>query len=245
LIEDGGKVIQETLLWDANQNVAVAMRSKEEAHDYRYFPEPDLVPVVADAAFVERVRTTLAEHPTVRRDRFVSTYELPKYDADLLTSEKEYADYFETALAALKSGGNAQVKQVGNWVMGDVLRVTGERKISVNDFPVSPKNLASMVDLVAEGVISSKMAKEVFEEMLKSNEDAKTIVEKKGLVQISDESAIDAVVVEILAKNQAQVEKYKAGGEKVFGFFVGEVMRATKGKANPAVVNSVLKKRLG
>ena len=144
----------------------------------------------------------------------------------IFDSEKEYADYFENALTALKNSGNTQVKQIGNWVMGDVLRVIGERKIGVNDFPISPKNLASMVDLVAEGVISSKMAKEVFEEMLKSNEDAKTIVEKKGLVQLSDESAIEKIVVEIIAKNQPQVEKYKAGAEKVFGFFVGEVMKA-------------------
>ncbi len=243
-LEEGGKVVQETLLWDANQNIAYPMRSKEEAHDYRYFPDPDLVPVLVDDKWKNAVQFSLPEHPTARRDRYVSQYGLPKYDADVLTSERGYADYFEASVKTLNTSGNDNVKSVSNWVMTEVLRVVSENKIDIKGFPVSPSNLGKMIGLIDDGTISSKIAKEVFAEMLKSDEDPKAIVEKKGLVQLSDENTIGKIIDEVISNNPAQVEKYKAGNEKVFGFFVGEVMKATKGKANPGIVNSLLKKKL-
>jgi len=221
------------------------MRSKEEAHDYRYFPEPDLVPVVVDERWIADVQKSLPEHPTARRDRFIADYGLPKYDADILTSEKSYADYFEEALQHLDGKSHNNAKSVSNWVMTEVLRVINEQKISIAEFQIPPVNLARLINLINDGTISGKMAKEVWEEMLTSREDPKAIVEKKGLVQISDVSAIEQVVDSILAKNRPQVEKYRAGNQKVLGFFVGEVMKATKGKANPGIVNEVLKRKLG
>jgi len=245
ILEEGGTIEQETLLWDASLGVVHPMRSKEEAHDYRYFPEPDLVPVVVDERWIADVQKSLPEHPTARRDRFIADYGLPKYDADILTSEKSYADYFEEALQHLDGKSHNNAKSVSNWVMTEVLRVINEQKISIAEFQIPPVNLARLINLINDGTISGKMAKEVWEEMLTSREDPKAIVEKKGLVQISDVSAIEQVVDSILAKNRPQVEKYRAGNQKVLGFFVGEVMKATKGKANPAIVNEVLKRKLG
>ena len=244
LLEEGEEVVQETMLWDANQNIAYPMRSKEEAHDYRYFPEPDLVPVVVDKPWIERVRAMLPEYPTVRRDRFIAEYALPRYDADILTTEKGYADYFELVLKEISTKNKEQIKQVSNWVMTEVLRVVSEQKIDIKDFPILPARLAKMINLINDGTISGKIAKEVFEDMLKSSEDPKVIVDKKGLVQLSDERAIEKVVAEVLDQNKQQVDKYLAGNEKVFGYFVGEVMKATKGKANPGIVNSILRKKL-
>jgi len=248
LIEDEGAVVQETLLWDANQNVAIAMRSKEEAHDYRYFPDPDLVPVLVDEKWIARVRAELPEYPTKRRDRFVAELGLPPYDADVLTVEKGIADYFEDTLSKLSAVSGKPLKedakQVSNWVMTDVLRVVGERKIDINASPVSPDRLAGMIGLVYDGTISGKIAKEIFEEMLTSKDDPKTIVQRKGLVQVSDSGALERVVDEVLASNKPQVEKYIGGNEKVFGFFVGEAMKVTKGKGNPKIVNEILRKKL-
>ncbi|MBM2840046.1 MAG: glutamyl-tRNA(Gln) amidotransferase, subunit [Bacteroidetes bacterium] len=248
LIEDGETVVQETLLWDANQNAAFPMRSKEEAHDYRYFPEPDLVPVLVDEKWIAKVRVDLPELPTVRRDRYVNELGLPKYDADVLTAEKDTAEYFEETLRRLcninHKSPKENAKSVSNWVMTDVLRVVGEQKVEIKDFKISPGNLASMIGLIHEGTISGKIAKEVFDEMLKSDLGPKSIVESRGLVQVSDSSAIEAVVDEILSANKQQVAKYLAGNDKVFGFFVGETMKAMKGKANPRIVNELLKKKL-
>jgi aspartyl-tRNA(Asn)/glutamyl-tRNA(Gln) amidotransferase subunit B len=244
IVEAGRTVDQETLLWDANQNVAYPMRSKEEAHDYRYFPEPDLVPVLVDEQWIKEIRETLTEHPTERRDRFITAYGLPKYDADILTSEKGYADYFEEAFAKLGNPSKEGAKTVSNWVMTEVLRIVNERNIDIENFNVPPANLATLLHLINDGTISSKIAKDVWEEMLRSNENPKTIVERNGLVQISDESTIEKIVDAILAKNKPQVDKYRAGNEKVLGFFVGEVMKETKGKANPVIVNNILKKKL-
>lgn len=244
ILEEGGTIEQETLLWDSALNIATPMRSKEEAHDYRYFPEPDLVPVEVDDDWIEKIRSELAEHPTTRRDRFINQLGLPKYDADVLTSEKAIADYFESVLRELRTNNKEQIKQASNWVMTDVLRVVSEQKIDIKDFPVSPTNLSKMIQLINDGTISSKLAKDVFAEMLIANEDPKVIVEKKGLVQLSDESQIEKIVGEVLEKHSQQVEKYRAGNEKVFGFFVGEVMKATKGKANPSIVNRVLRREL-
>ena len=248
LIEDGGTVVRETLLWDANQNVAYSMRSKEEAHDYRYFPDPDLVPVLVGEKWIATTRQQLPELPTARRDRFMSAMGLPRYDADVLTVEKGVADYFEKTLAALsRLAGKPErenAKAASNWVMTDVLRVMGERKIRIEEFPVGPEQLAKMIDLIYDGTISGKIAKDVFEEMLRSGDDPRVIVEKNGLVQISDVGTIEQVIVDVLAANKPQVDKYLAGNEKVFGFFVGEVMKVMKGKGNPGAVNDILSKKL-
>ncbi|HYQ86068.1 MAG TPA: Asp-tRNA(Asn)/Glu-tRNA(Gln) amidotransferase subunit GatB [Bacteroidota bacterium] len=244
VLEEGGSLEQETLLWDVNRNIAYSMRSKEEAHDYRYFPDPDLVPVHVDEPWIRKVRAGLPEHPTARRDRFIKEHHLPKYDADVLTSEKGYGDYFEAVVKALGPANPEDAKSASNWVMTEVLRVVGEQKLEIGKFPISPARIASMIRLINDGTISSKIAKDVFAEMLHSDEDPKAIVEKKGMVQLSDESAIRKVVDEVADRNEAQVKKYRAGNANVFGFFVGEVMKATKGKANPAIVNKALKKRL-
>jgi aspartyl-tRNA(Asn)/glutamyl-tRNA(Gln) amidotransferase subunit B len=245
LIEDGGNVVQETLLWDANKNAAVPMRSKEEAHDYRYFPEPDLVPVLVEQEWIDKVKKILPELPKERRNRFVQDFSLPKYDADVITAEKPMADYFENAVSHLSAKNADAYKSVSNWVMTDVLRVVNERHIAVSDFPVTPEHLSAMINLIIEGTISGKIAKDVFEEMLKTGEAPKAIIERKGLVQVSDTSVIEKAVDEVLARNVEQVEKYRAGKAQVFGFFVGETMKATKGKANPKIVNEILKKKLG
>jgi aspartyl-tRNA(Asn)/glutamyl-tRNA(Gln) amidotransferase subunit B len=244
LIEDGGKVVQETLLWDADRNVAISMRSKEEAHDYRYFPEPDLVPVVVSDAWIAQVRGELPELPQKRRDRFIEDYCLPKYDADILTLERSLADYYETAVSSLSAKNPEMFKAVSNWVMTDVLRVAKESNFTIEAFPVSPAHLSAMINLIADGTISGKIAKDVFEEMLATGEAPRSIVERKGLMQISDTGAIEAIIDEILAANAGQVEQYRAGKSQVFGFFVGTAMKAMKGKANPKVVNDLLKKKL-
>lgn len=245
ILESGGTVVQETLLWDANQNVASPMRSKEEAHDYRYFPDPDLVPVLADDAWIGKVEAELPEHPTTRRDRFIAGYGLPEYDADVLTSDKAYADYFEEVVKELGSAGQARAKTASNWVMTEVLRVLGERQLSMTAMPVTPANLAKLLQLIDNGTISTTLAKGVFEEMLTSSDAPGMIVEKKGLVQLSDETTLAKLVDEVLAGNPAQIEKYRSGNTNVLGFFVGEIMKLTRGKANPGLVNSILKKKLG
>ena len=249
LIEDGGHVVQETLLWDADRNVALPMRSKEEAHDYRYFPEPDLVPVRVDDEWINRIRRELPELPDARRDRFIAEFGLPRYDADVLTAQKGVADYFEQTLRALKDirtadGTKDLAKSASNWVMTDVLRVIGETKGPISDFPVSPSHLAAMIVLIRAGTISGKIAKEVFADMLATREAPGVIVERKGLLQVSDASVIDQTIDRVLAAHASQVEGYLRGNEKVFGFFVGETMKLMKGKGNPKIVNEILRRKL-
>lgn len=248
LIEDGGEVVQETLLWDANLGIATPMRSKEEAHDYRYFPDPDLVPVLVDEKWIARVRDGLPELPRARRDRFVRELGLPRYDTDVLTMEKGTADYFEEtldALAYLTGRPRKEIaKQVSNWVMTEVLRVISERNTDIRSFPISSANLAAMIGLILNGTISGKIAKDVFEEMLLSDADPVTIVQKKDLLQVSDIDIIERAADEVVSNNQSQLEKYLKGNDKVFGFFVGEVMKKLHGKGNPRVVNEVLKRKL-
>ncbi len=239
MLERGEAVQQETLLWDASQNRVVPMRSKEYAHDYRYFPEPDLVPMLISSEWRESIEAELPELPVARRERFIREYKLPEYDATILTEEKAVADYFE---AVVKAGADA--KQASNWVMGDVLRVLKEEKIEIGAFPIKPEALAEMIQLIADGTISSKLAKTVFEDMRKTQKPAKQIVEEKGLVQITDTSAIESVVDEVLAANPKEVERFRQGEEKLIGFFVGQVMRATRGKANPQIVNQLLRQKL-
>jgi aspartyl-tRNA(Asn)/glutamyl-tRNA(Gln) amidotransferase subunit B len=248
LIEEGESVVQETLLWDADRNIAIPMRSKEEAHDYRYFPDPDLVPVVVDEEWLADVRRRLPELPHRRRDRFVDALGLPRYDADVLTMEKEVADYFEESVASLvglaAGAPHECAKPVSNWVMTEILRVVAERKVSITALSVSPAQLAGLVALITNGTISSTIAKQVFEEMLLSGSDARSIVEAKGLLQVSDPSMIEQMVEKVLADNPSQVVKYREGSRKLFGFFVGETMKLAHGKANPKLVNEILRKRL-
>jgi aspartyl-tRNA(Asn)/glutamyl-tRNA(Gln) amidotransferase subunit B len=244
LLESGGRVAQETLYWDAGQGAALAMRSKEEAHDYRYFPEPDLVAVRITEDFTRGIRESLPELPVARRDRYEKAFGLPRYDADVLTSEKGYADYFDAVVSELPPGPES-AKTAGNWVMTEVLRAVGERKIDIASFPVPPADLAAMIGLMRDGTISSKIAKEVFAEMLSTGEDPATVVKRKGLVQISDADAIRKAVGEVVARSAPQVEKYRSGNAGMLGYFVGEVMKAMKGKANPGIVNDVLREILG
>ena len=243
-LENGEEIIQQTLLWDADKGISIPMRSKEEAHDYRYFPDPDLVPVMVNQEWINEVKATLPELPVARRDRYVKELKLPKYDADILTGERELADYFEGIVSNLKTKNEETYKIASNWTMVDVLRVINDRHIAASDFPITPGNLSEMINLIIDGTISGKIAKDVFEEMLTTHESPKAIVEKKGLMQVSDESVIEKIIDEILANNQGQVEQYRSGKQQVFGFFVGATMKAMKGKANPKVVNEVLRRKL-
>jgi aspartyl-tRNA(Asn)/glutamyl-tRNA(Gln) amidotransferase subunit B len=240
ILESGGKVIQETRLYDPDRNVTQSMRSKEEAHDYRYFPEPDLTPIEPSEAMIGEIRAGLPELPDARKNRFVTQYALPLYDAEVLTASRGVADYFESAAKDVKTP-----KLISNWVMGDILRVLNENALTAADCPVKPDSLAEMVQLIEDNVISGKIAKTVFEEMMTSGKRPKAIVAEKGLVQIADTGAIEAEVDKVIAANPSQLAEYKAGKIQLAAFFVGQVMRATKGKANPAMVNKILEERLG
>ncbi|HBA71980.1 MAG: aspartyl/glutamyl-tRNA amidotransferase subunit B [Geobacteraceae bacterium GWC2_55_20] len=239
LIEDGGTVVQETRLFDPNLGKTRSMRSKEEAHDYRYFPDPDLVPLVIDDEWVERSRRELPELPEQRRQRFITELGLPEYDAEVLTANRALSEYFEAGVSA---HGNA--KAVANWVMGEITRSLNDSGTAIQDCPVTPLLLAELLKLIDGGTISGKIAKTVFDEMWKSGKAPHVIVEEQGLVQVSDSGAIEAIIDGIMAANAGQVEEYRGGKEKVFGFFVGQVMKASKGKANPAVVNQLLLDKL-
>ena len=239
LIEDGGTVVQETRLFDPNKGVTRSMRGKEEAHDYRYFPDPDLVPVVISDDWINRVKNELPELPEAKYGRFLSEYSLPEYDADVLTSSRPLADYFEQCA---KACGNA--KGAANWVMGELTRALNDNGQAIEESPVSPLQLAGMISLTDKGTISGTIAKKVFEELWKNGGDAAAIVEQQGLAQVSDTGAIETAIDQIMAANMGQVEEYRGGKHKVFGFFVGQVMKAMKGKANPAVVNDLLKQKL-
>ncbi len=239
LIEDGGKVVQETRLFDPNSGTTRSMRSKEEAHDYRYFPDPDLVPLVISDEWIERSRQELPELPEQRQQRFISELGLPPYDAEVLTSSRAMADYFEAGVAA---HGNA--KAIGNWIMGEITRALNDSGTSIEASPVTPLQLAELLKLIDNGTISGKIAKTVFDEMWRSGKAPQTIVEEQGLVQVSDSGAIEIIIDEIMAANSGQVDEYRGGKDKVFGFFVGQVMKASKGKANPTVVNELLLDKL-
>ncbi|MEI6721064.1 MAG: Asp-tRNA(Asn)/Glu-tRNA(Gln) amidotransferase subunit GatB [Betaproteobacteria bacterium] len=240
LIEDGGKVIQETRLYDPDRDETRSMRSKEDAQDYRYFPDPDLLPLVIAAAEVERVRATLPELPQAKRERFVAQFGLTAYDAELLTGEREAADYFEM----LVGESEAEPKLCANWQNGELAAALNRDGLEIPRSPVSAQALGRLLKRIADGTVSGKIAKEVFEAMWQGEGSADQIIDARGLKQISDSGAIDKIVDEVLAANARQVEDYRAGKEKAFNSLVGQVMKATKGKANPGQVNEILKKKL-
>jgi aspartyl-tRNA(Asn)/glutamyl-tRNA(Gln) amidotransferase subunit B len=239
IVENGGTVVQETRLWDDAQGSTTSMRSKEEAHDYRYFPDPDLVPILVDKPWVEKIRKQIPELPLVKRERFVKDYQLPAYDAGVLTADKALADYYEEVVRLC-----AKPKAASNWVMGDVLRFLNEEKREIKSCPITPVALAEMISLIDGGTISGKMAKDIVEEMYKTGKQPKIIIEEKGLVQITDEGELIKTITSIMEAKPDQLKDYRGGKEKLFGFFVGQVMKATQGKANPQLVNELLKKML-
>ncbi|HWQ42556.1 MAG TPA: Asp-tRNA(Asn)/Glu-tRNA(Gln) amidotransferase subunit GatB [Desulfosporosinus sp.] len=238
VLDAGERVVQETRTWDEGRGITLTLRSKEEAHDYRYFPEPDLAPLVIDREWVEKIRQTLPELPVARRAR-LQALGLSAYDAALITQAKAMADFFDQALSVY---GDA--KTLANWVMGDVTRLLNTHQCSVADSPISAKQLAELLALLDKGTISGKIAKSVLEEMYSTGKDASVIVKEKGLAQISDEGALLGIIDDVIAANPQSVEDYRAGKDRAIGFLVGQIMKATKGQANPGLVNQLLKEKL-
>jgi aspartyl-tRNA(Asn)/glutamyl-tRNA(Gln) amidotransferase subunit B len=238
LLEDGKTVQQETRLFDSNRNLTFSMRSKEEAHDYRYFPDPDLLPVIIDDKWVEEIGKSLPELPDQRFERYIRDFEIPLYDAGVLTASRDVADYFEECLNYCN-----KPKSVSNWIMTEVLReIKSEEEIK--SFNVTPKMLCELLKLIEDGTISGKIAKEVFGDMVINGKAANEIINEKGIKQISDLGEIENIINDVIEKNSDQASRYKAGEEKLIGFFVGQVMKATQGKANPKIVNETLKRKL-
>ncbi|MCB1529809.1 MAG: Asp-tRNA(Asn)/Glu-tRNA(Gln) amidotransferase subunit GatB [Rhodospirillales bacterium] len=238
LIEEGGEVVQETRLWDPVKMETRSMRSKEEAHDYRYFPDPDLLPLEIEQSWIDEIKSTLPELPDEKKHRFIESYGLSPYDAGVLISERARAEYFETV------ANDNDTKLAANWVINELLGALNKDGKALSDSPISAQQLGGLIGLISDGTISGKIAKDVFAEMYKTGHDAGKIVEEKGLKQVTDTGAIEAVVDRVIAGNPDNVAAYKAGKDKLFGFFVGQVMKETQGKANPAMVNDLLKKKL-
>ena len=240
-IESGRKIEQSTVLYDSNTNLTRAMRSKEEANDYRYFPDPDLLPVVLDETLIEEIRASLPELPTARRERFISQYNLPEYDAGVLVASRDLAEFFEATVTA----ANGAAKQASNWIMGDVLGALNRTEKDITESPITPVQLGGLIARIADNTISGKIAKQVFQALMDGEgASADEIIEKKGLKQESDSGAIEALIDEVITANPDNVAAYRSGKDKLFGFFVGEVMKRSKGKANPGQVNEILKKKL-
>lgn len=239
ILQQGGKIEQESLLWDADRNVAEPMRSKEFSHDYRYFPEPDLVPVVVDQKWIDEIAASMPELPVAKKERFVRDYNLPVYDATLLTEDLAIANYFEKVAQQVKDK-----KMASNWVMGEVLRAVKENRTDIDALKVTPDYLAEIIHMIEDNTISGKIAKTVFDEVRKTGKKPADVVKEKGMQQISDTSAIESVIDQVLQDNPNEVQSYLAGKEKVIGFLIGQIMRATSGKANPKTVNQLLRDKL-
>lgn len=235
ILEDGGKVVQQTLLWNADKGVAIPMRSKEDSHDYRYFPDPDLMPLAIDNEWFDRIKSEMPELPSAKKQRYIKQFSLPEYDAALLTQQPDYSNYFEQA-----AHHTSNFKELSNWIMTEVLKVANQGKINLSEFRIEPLRLVELVNLISSGSISGKIGKEIFAQMLLSDLTPTEIVERDGLLQISDENELAKIIKKLLDENQEQVNEFISGKEKVIGFFVGRVMRETKGKANPASVNNIL-----
>jgi aspartyl-tRNA(Asn)/glutamyl-tRNA(Gln) amidotransferase subunit B len=240
LLESGGEVVQETRLYDPDKNETRSMRSKEEANDYRYFPDPDLLPVELTDEFIEEIRATLPELPDQKKQRFIDEYDLSSFDAGVLTGSKELADYFE-----IVAKGCGEAKLAANWVTGDFSAYLNKADKTIAESPVSAEMLGAMLQRITDKTISGKIAKNVFEAMWNGEGDADTVIEARGLKQITDTGAIEAMIDEVIANSPNQLEQYRSGKDKLFGYFVGQVMKASKGKANPAQVNEILKQKLG
>ena len=241
VVEDGGRVVQETRLYDADRNETRAMRGKEEANDYRYFPDPDLLPVVLDEALVERLRGELPELPAAKRTRFVAQYGLAASDADILTANPDSADYFESAVSAARS---ASPKAVCNWFQGELTAILNREAVDVAQSKIGAATLAALVDRVADGTVSGRMGKEVLEALWNAEGSVDEIIEARGLRQISDAGAIEALVDQVITSHPEQVAQFRGGKTKVIGFLVGQVMKASRGKANPRQVNEMLRSKL-
>jgi aspartyl-tRNA(Asn)/glutamyl-tRNA(Gln) amidotransferase subunit B len=240
VLNEGGRIVQETRLWDAAKGITVSMRSKEEANDYRYFPDPDLVPIVLNSDYVEAVRATLPELPDAKMARFMNEYALPEHDAIALTAEKAYADYFEEALKGFNNP-----KMIANWILSEVLSTLNEKQCGISDAGISPSQLAELVSLIDSGKISGKIAKDVYKAVIDSGKNPAKIVEEQGLVQNSDTGELEAIVKQVIDSSPAEAERYKNGEKRLQGFFVGQVMKLSKGKANPQMVNDIIAKLLG
>ena len=241
ILENGGAIVQETRLYDSVKDETRSMRSKEEANDYRYFPDPDLLPLEITSDFIDRVRQHLPELPDQKRDRFKSQYGLNDYDAGVLTATRELADYYE----AVTRAAGCDAKLCANWVMGDLAAALNKAGLEIDQSPVQPERLAGLIQRIADDTISGKIAKQVFESLWETGDTADAIIDQQGLRQITDTGAIEAIIDQIIAANPEQVAGYKSGKDKLFGFFVGQAMKATGGKANPAQLNEMLKKKLG
>jgi aspartyl-tRNA(Asn)/glutamyl-tRNA(Gln) amidotransferase subunit B len=244
ILESGGRVLQETRLFNVDTGETVSMRSKEHAHDYRYFPEPDLAPLRIGEAWLNEIRGAMPELPAARRARFITAYGLREYDADVLTSTRALGDYFERTAQA-----SGDPRSAANWVMGDLtaaLKETNPKESSkdISESPVSPENLGRLVALIAQGKLTGKLAKEIFPKMFASGEPPEAIIEREGLSQISDEGALGKIIDDVIAANPKQVEQYRGGKATVLGFFVGQVMKASRGQADPAALNKLLKEKL-
>jgi aspartyl-tRNA(Asn)/glutamyl-tRNA(Gln) amidotransferase subunit B len=242
VLEEGGEIRQETRLFDAGRGTTRPMRSKEHAHDYRYFPDPDLLPLVLDPAWVEELKKSLPELPDAKKARFIEAFKLSPYDAGVLVAEQASAAYFETVVGGGAKGRDA--KQAANWVMGDLFGTLNRLGLGIEESPVSAEALGEMIDLIADGTISGRLAKDVFSAMVETGERPGKIVEERGLKQVTDTGAIEAAIDAMLAANADKVAEYRSGKDKLYGFFVGQVMKATQGKANPGSLNEILKKRL-
>lgn len=239
ILRDGGKIEQETRLWDPTNNRTLSMRSKEEENDYRYFPDPDLVPIKLQKEQIKEIANTIGELPDDKFNRFIKEYSLPQYDAEILVSEKTYAQFFEEAVLH-----HNNPKGISNWMMSELLRVINERNCTINDIAIKPTWLAKIVELIDNGTISGKIGKEVFKSVIEEKKDPSLIIKEKNLIQISDENTVEKVIDEIIAEHPEEVKRYKAGENKLLGYLVGQIMKKTKGKANPAIVNRLLQNKL-
>ena len=238
LLEEGGIIDQETRLFDTKKNQTRSMRSKEDAHDYRYFPDPDLLPLEFDDQFIEDIKSEIPELPDQKKDRFIEKFKLSPYEATILVSDLETSKYFEKVIK------NSDVKLSANWITGELFALLNEKNIEIDQSPISPENLSKLINLISDGTISGKIAKTLFVEMSKGDKDPKKIVEEKGLKQQSDPKELEKIIDKVILDNPDNVQKYKSGKDKLFGFFVGQVMKASSGKANPKIVNDILKKKL-
>ncbi|MEA1940497.1 MAG: Asp-tRNA(Asn)/Glu-tRNA(Gln) amidotransferase subunit GatB [Candidatus Caldatribacteriota bacterium] len=239
LLREGERIAQETRHWDDSKNITISMRSKEEAHDYRYFPEPDLLPLKIDAKMIDEIKNNLPEMPEARKERFISVYKLSEYDADVLTSSKAMGDYYDKTASIYRNR-----KTLSNWIMGELMRLLNEEKIGIEDSPISPENLVEMLKLIDKGVISGKMAKEVFEKMFKTGKNASRIIKESGISQITDEDKLIEVIDKVIKENPKSIQDFNEGKEKALNFLVGQVMRHTKGRAKPDFVFKAIKERI-